>query len=390
MMRGISAYLNFLLAAVLLTVFFPGISTAQEPLLFGLTLGLTGKYEKQASMQKKGYDLWAQKVNAQGGLLGRQVRLLILDDESDRGKAGTLYKKLITEHRVNFLFAPFSSDLTEEILPLTRDEGFPVIAAGAAADRLWQKGYTHLFGVFTPAGKIAVSFLEMAVMHELETVVIVSASDPFSLDVARGAEKWGRRFGMRIIRHASFPQSSADLAVLASEIRALAPDILLTCGHLDEAVQMRLALAQAGWQPRVFYTPVGPGLPAFYERLGELSNGVFSTTQWEYDGGRLSPGTMEFIASFKGMYKMEPSYFAATAFAAGQIMEAAINRVGRVDRRELQDVLTRLDMETIIGRFGVDRTGLPIKNYSLVLQVQERRRKIIWPANPDTSDPRFE
>ena len=382
---------------VLFLAFSPPVVGAAGEFTFGLTLGLTGRYEHVGQMQSKGYRLWEKDINKTGGILGRKVRIILYDDKSDPVTARILYKKLIEEDRVDFLFAPYSSSITEAVLPLAQQHGYSLIAAGAAADRLWQSGYTNIFGLFTPASKIPVSFLEMTVTEGLQTLAIVYAGDPFSTDIAEGTRKWAQWFGLDIVLDQPMAKHEDKLNKLLKDIREARPDILMVCGHLDEAVNLRLALwdtchchSSCQCWPRAFYTPVGPGLNAFYERLHEASNLIFSTSQWEKDGGFNKPGSQEFIRSFKESYDQEPSYFAATAYAAGQIMATAITRVGSSDRQKINEALYNLDTMNIIGRYGVDRTGKSIKNFTMVIQVKDGRREVVWPLELRTAKPEFE
>ena len=158
-----------LLIMTMLSCLSTALAGASDVITIGLSLGLSGKYERSSTVQRNGFRLWETKVNEKGGILGRKVRLHLHDDKSDPLVARQLYKNMIEEQKVDFIFAPFSSAITEAILPIAEKNGYPVIASGASADRLWQQGYTNIFGLFTPASKIAVSFLEMAAMKKIKT-----------------------------------------------------------------------------------------------------------------------------------------------------------------------------------------------------------------------------
>ena len=116
-------------------------SGGAEPVKIGLTLGLTGKYAEMSKNQMNGFRLWEKQVNSRGGLLGRDVKIIIYDDKSDPQTAKSLYEQLILKDKVDLLFGPYSSEITEAILPLTEKYGYPVIASGASSDNLFQKGY---------------------------------------------------------------------------------------------------------------------------------------------------------------------------------------------------------------------------------------------------------
>lgn len=150
---------------------------------------------------------------------------------------------------------------------------------------------------------------------------------------------------------------------------------------------MRLSLKKAGLYPKAFYASVGPGLPAYYEKLGSDADYTFSTSQWEPHGK--IPGSMEFYEEFKNSYGQIPSYHAAYAFAAGQLIEMAIKKGESLDRDKIKAILASMNTTTIIGRYSVDKTGRQIKRFPLIIQWLKGKREIVWPENLGTAKPIF-
>lgn len=378
---------------VLLIIFLPCLlltpAKASDPIKIGLTLGLTGKYSEMSNMQMKGFRLWEDDINSRGGILGRKVKLFIYDDRSEPLTARSLYEHLIIKDRVDLVFGPYSSEITEAVLPVTEKYGYPVLASGASSDRLWQKGYKYVFGVYTPASKYVVGFLEMIVMNGFKDIAIVHADDLFSKDIAGGAKKWASRFGLNVLLFEGFKKGTKKLDSIALKVKASNAQALIVCGHLDEAVNMKIAIKNTGWHPRAYYASVGPVMQVFHERLGANADEVFSSSQWEYSKKLKFPHSQGFYDSYIKAYGEEPSYHAATAYAAGQILEAALKRSGGVDRNRLRDILSAMDTMSIIGRYGVDRAGVQIRHFNLIIQWQKGKKEIVWPEEIRTAKPVF-
>ena len=127
----------------------------------------------------------------------------------------------------------------------------------------------------------------------------------------------------------------------------------------------------------------------FKERLQGLEERVFSSSQWEYHGELSPAGTKEFIEAYEKEYHEFPSYFAVTAFSAGQILEAAIKRAGSNARDQVRDSLFGLETISLVGRYNVDRTGRQVKNFTLVNQVQNGRQVVVWPKKISRAKPIF-
>lgn len=376
-----------LVVALGMIIFLAGPVGAVEPLRIGLTLGLSGPYARPSLMQQQGFLLWRERVNEGGGLLGRPVEMIIHDDRGEKGRAKELYEKLIFEEKVDLLFGPYSSGITEAILPITESRKIPLLISGASADRIWQQGYRYVFGLFIPASRYVVEFLEMIALQGIDGVAILHAGDSFSVNAAQGTREWAEKFGLKILLHRDFAKRSPDLVGLVKEARQAGASVLVVCGHFDESVAMRLALKEIGWYPRAFFATVGPALDEYRQRLGEDADLVFSSSQWEAAAMFGSRDRGLFVEPFRRTFGVEPSYHAAVAFAAGQILEIALNRTRSLDREKLRNVLANMDAVSIIGRYGVDRHGMQIKHFPLTLQWQQGRKEIVWPESLATSQP---
>jgi branched-chain amino acid transport system substrate-binding protein len=164
---------------------------------------------------------------------------------------------------------------------------------------------------------------------------------------------------------------------------------VLVAGHFDEAVNARRAAARLGWTPRAFFATVGPALPAWKTQMGDLADGAFATSIWEPHDAIAYPRSREFTRAFRGRYGIDPSYHAATAYAAGQILEAAATVAKTLERDAVRAALFGLDSQSVIGRFAVDHTGMQAKRLELILQWQRGRKEIIWPAAVRSAAPIF-
>ncbi len=368
-----------LILSLIVSLLIPsGILTAEEPIKFGGTLGLTGKYAPLSDMVAKGLALWTEQINQQGGLLGRPVKLIIYDDKSDPKTAYRLYQKLIYDEKVDLVFGPYSSVITTEILKVTEPSGYSVLSSGAASDQLWQRGYTHLFGVYVPASRYALGFLKFCFQNGINKVAVVAAEDMFCETVAKGAVKWARRLGMDVVYDRRFKKSTKDLDNIATEIKDSGAEAVVLGSHFAESVNMRLAFKNTNWYPKAYFATLGPALQKYHDILKDTAEHTFTLSNWEAEGVNF-PGSKKFAADFEKKYGLVPSYQAAAGFSVGQILEAAINKTGSLDRKKLRDALSTLDTMTIMGRYGVDSTGQQIRHFSLLMQWQNGRLRIVAP-----------
>lgn len=366
-------------------------ASAQEPIKIGVSLGLTGKYSEMSDMQMKGFKLWEKEVNSRGGILGRKVEFIIYDDKSDPQTAKSAYEYLILKDKVDLVFGPYSSGITEAILPVTEKYGYPVLVSGASADSLWQKGYKYVFGIYAPASKYTLGFLELLVKNDFKNVAIVYADDAFSKDIASGTKKWAERFGLKTALYESFKKDTENLNFIVLKAKTLKAQALIVCGHFNESINVRQSLKKINWHPKAYFASVGPALPSFRDKLKSDANYAFSASQWEHEhheGARL-PGCKEFYDAYLKIYNESPSYHAATAYAGGQLIETAIKKAGRINREKIRLVLLSMDAVSIIGRYSVDRRGMQIKHFNVIVQWQNGAKKVVWPEELRTAEPVF-
>ncbi len=365
----------------------PTAVAAREPIKIGVSLGLTGRFSVMSDALHKGFKLWEQHINAGGGILERPVRIISQDDHGSPETARSIYVKLIETDKVDFLFAPYSSLITEAVLPIAEEHEIPILVAGAAADRLWEQGFQNVIGVYTPASKFTIGFLELLVENDLDGIAVVYADDSFSVDLAEGTRDWAQRFGLRLVLFEEFKKGTVTLDPLAVKAMEKGADVLMVCGHMNEAVNMTRALKRIGWRPQAYYASVGPAFQVFRDRCGEDAENVFATSLWEPLANY--PGARNFERDFIAAYGEVPGYHAGLAYAAGQVLAETIKEAGSVHRKRVRSLLLHLDTMTIIGRFGVDRTGKQVRQQAFIIQWQNGQKELVWPETIKTAEPRF-
>ncbi len=376
---------RFLLAACLTLV--SGMTVhAAEPVRIGLSLGLTGTYAPLAAMHERAYRLWEREINEKGGLLGRPVKIVIIDDESSPQKARDIYRKLITEDRVDLVFGPYSSAITEAVAPVVEEAGYPMLTPGASSDKIWQQGYSNIISVYSPASRYAMGMLGLALLNDLTTVAIVYADDPFSISAAEGVKKWAPKFDLNVVMSEMFRKGTKDLGELAAKARHANPSLLMVAGHFNESVHMRQALKKIGWYPKAYFATIGPVLREYKEKLGDDANLTFASSLWEPEGSNF-PGSQAFTEAFRKQYNLEPSYHAATAYAAGQILEAAIETAGSLERGKIRRTLYDFQTYSVVGRYAVDHTGIQVKHIPLTIQWQNGKKEVVWPEEVRSAVP---
>lgn len=374
---------------VLLTFFSVNTNASSKAVTIGISLSLTGKYAEMGNMQQKGIKLWEQNINKKGGLLNRKVKIIIEDDQSSPDRAFDIYKTHIEHNKVDLVIGPYSSSISEAILPIIEKHKQPILLSGASADRLWEKGYQYAFGVYTPASKYTVGFLQMMLKNKFNQVAIVAADDAFSVSLSENTAKWAKRFTLNVPYSKTFKKGQKNLDHIVKELKVISPDVVIVCGHMNESVNMVRAMKKAAWYPKAYYASVGPAMNKYKTILNNDANLSFSSSQWEIEGSSRYPFGQEFVKLFEDNYKEKPSYHAATAYSAGMILEIAVKETQSLDTEMLRETYLKLDTLTLIGRFGVNKQGKQRRHFPLIVQWQDGKKEVVWPEEIKTADPIF-
>ena len=130
----------------------PAIS--QDVIKVGAPLPLTGPLSPEGLKQKRGYDLWAEAANAKGGIKAGgktyKVEIVYTDYASNTPRAVQSAERMITEDKVNFLFAPFGSGATKASSAVSEKYGIPMLAPTASSAEVYDQNYKFLFGTLLP------------------------------------------------------------------------------------------------------------------------------------------------------------------------------------------------------------------------------------------------
>lgn len=378
----------FFYAAISLFIIILSTSHAfsnQKPVRIGITLSLTGKFSPIGIDQKNGYKLWERHINEKGGLLGRKVEIVVYDDKSDHETAKSLYERMIVHEKMDFLFGPYSSPITEAVLPITEKYNYPLIISGAGADSIWEKNYKNAIGVYTPSSRVSHGFIELLVRNKINKIAIVHADDSHSTQVARGAVSWAEKLRMEVLMLESFKKDTKDLTYLARKVRDSGAEALIVGGHLNEAIDMRMALKAINYYPKAYFTSVGGALDEYKKKLGYDANYTFASSLFEVKADFQE--AKRFYENYLKAYKNPPQYHAALAYAGGQVLEEAVGRAKTLERGKIRETLFKMDTITIIGRYGIDKTGKQVRQHVYLIQWRKRQKEIVFPENIATVKP---
>lgn len=380
--------------AFLAGIAWSSVAKAEDTIVLGAAVSLTGKYSTNGKNTKEGYDLAVERVNQKGGVKvgGKTYKLAVkyYDDESTPARGAQLVERLISQDGVKFMLGPYSSGLTKAIAPVTEKYKIPQVEGNGAARALFKQGYRYLFAVLSTSDYYLRDAVRLAAEVAKKNgrdpkslkVAMAFENDPFSLDIRDGVLEDTKHFGMKVVVDDKLPPEINDMSATLTKVKALKPDLLVVSGHAKGAT---LVVRQVNEQkvdvPMVATTHCDSAKVA--ETLGKAAEGFLCASQWDRSLSYKDQwmGTAEqFAQDFEKKNGYAPPYQAAESAAAVLVYADALHRAGSLDAAKVRDALAKTDMMTFYGPVKFDKTGKNTAKPMVLYQVQGGQLKVVAPT----------
>jgi branched-chain amino acid transport system substrate-binding protein len=337
-------------------------------------MSLSGDFADLASPALKGYELWADTVNANGGLLGRKVSLKVVDDASNPTQAVTNYENLITADHVDLVLGPFSSTLTIPTASVANRYGYAFIEPSGGAPQVFS---LHLHNVFLaqPAPIISEGdafadyILSLPASQRPRTAAYPSADDPFTQAIVDVIEQRLQAAGIKTVYSTVYAAETVDLSPVVTKLVSAKPDLVVSGTGGADAVSEVKGMVQAHWTPKFLFFTGGPNDPTFPTQIGAgNATGIFSTGDWFSQATTAGNAAFEkaYVAKYGGKAAaIDPA--AAEAYACGQLLQLVAQRYGKIDNATIIAALHKGTWPTVEGNLSWDANGSPLGS-DLVVQ----------------------
>ena len=384
-----------------------------QTVVIGFTASQTGKLNVEAIRQINGLNLWLEQVNAAGGVKlsdGTVVKFAakFYDDESKKERVQELYTKLISTDKADFLISPYSSGLTDAAAVIAQQYNKIMITAGAASDSTYKKGYTLVYQTYTPASRYLTGAVDLLakLAPQAKTIAIIHEKDKFSTDVVNSLKKYAESKGYKVPLFEGYDSGTTDFAPFINKIPQPV-DAIMGGGHFADTSTFAKQLYEKKTKTQMIALLVAPPEPKFAE-LGAACISVVGSSQWE-PAAKYSPeaakkagveyfgiSALDFTKSYQAKYEGEiPSYHSAGGYAAGLILQKAIQQAGSTDTAKVKAVLDSMNLMTFYGDIKFDNTpkdhGLQVGHDMVYIQWQYDKqgkavKEVVWPTAAATAD----
>ncbi|TVQ55326.1 MAG: ABC transporter substrate-binding protein [Rhodobacteraceae bacterium] len=374
--------------------------SAEDVFKIGAPLALTGGLADEGLKQQRVYRMWAERVNAAGGVsVGDRmipVEIVEYDYQSDGPRAGQLAERLITDDRVHVIMAPFGSGHT--VITATVGERYrvPTIACVASSESVFANDNRYLFGTLSPNANmtdVMTAFLQENV-PDLTRVAVLGRDDVFPKSMAEATVRAAEAAGLQVVYNALYPVGTMDHSAAVSAIGASNPDWIYITGYTQDLILARRQMDDLGVTAPVVTMVTGPAYQEYTDALGSLAEGVTSSSWWHhsttYEGVGAWPTTVSFYEDFLAVSGgVDPDYVHGSCAGALVMLEDVLARAGSLDGEAIRDALAATDVMTFYGQISFGENGMNQARDLPIIQVQDREIKVLFPPSIASADLRI-
>lgn len=395
-MKRFFTIMILLLAVLVLSL--SGLTIAQDEapefIEIGATIPLTGRYAGGGAQVERGYNMAVEDINAEGGVYVEEydamipLRLTILDDESDPVKTASNLQDLYANNSVVAYLGGFGSDLHVAAASVAEANAVPYLGVAFALWDIHQQGLEYLFSPFPKSPDLATTIFEFlnASVPEDERptrVGILQENTDWGIELGELWREAAEEYGYEIVAYEEYAPGTQDFTDLILRMQEADVQAMFSLPSPPDGITLFTQMAELDWAPPFSLVIRAPDPPTWSQSLG--ANGDYVTFMPGWHNAMDFPGVDALNEKHTEMVGRPADPIVGPAYACIQILAAAIEAAGTLDRDAIRDAIAATDMDTVIGpvTFREDGTGVVV---TAILQVQNGRPELIWPAEFATAD----
>jgi branched-chain amino acid transport system substrate-binding protein len=338
------------------------------PITIGFAEAQTGSLAAVGKSGILAMNIWVEEINAKGGLLGRSVKLVYYDNQSNPANVPGLYVKLLDVDKVDIVLSGYATNMAAPAMPVVISHDklylslfslainsefhyprcFAMIATGPDPKIMFSQGFFELVDSLDPKPK---------------TLAIVGADSEFARNATDGAKANAIAAGLKIVYNEAYPPTTTDYAPVLRAVRATNPEVIFVASYPTDTAGILRAAAEMGLSTRLFGGAlVGLATAAMRQQLGPLMNGVVLLEQWTPAPTLRNPEITNFLSKYRPRAPGEGVdplgvFLPPFAYARMQVLEQAVTGAGSLDDAKLADYLRSHTFKTVVGDITYGKDG---------------------------------
>jgi branched-chain amino acid transport system substrate-binding protein len=340
-----------------------------KPLTIGFSMNMTGPLAPNGKAALLAAQIWEEDINSKGGLLGRPVKLVYYDDQSNPSNIPGLYTKLLDVDKVDIIGSSYATNMIAPAMPIVmqHDRTFFSLLGLAVNSEFHYPRYFSMTPTGGPKPKESFvdGFLELAAEQNPKptTIAMAGADAEFPRNGMDGARNVIKRLGMKLVYDKTYPPNTTDYTPVVRAMAATNPDIFLAMSYPADTVGLIRASHEVGFKPKIFGGGmVGLQATAIKTQLGPLLNGIVVYDFWLPWAGFASDEGKEFLKKYQAKsaeagVDLLGYYLPPFSYARMQVIEQAVKATGGTNDEKLAEFCRKNTFKTVVGDVAFNDQG---------------------------------
>jgi branched-chain amino acid transport system substrate-binding protein len=362
-----------------------------QDIRIGYAISRTGPFAAGAQItQEPNYVMWAEQVNAAGGLsVGgkkRKIELIGFDDRSEVETMVRTYEKLMGSDKVDLILPPWGTGMNFALMPLAQRHRYPMLSCTATGRKLLSLKNLYFFPLLQQPDVMMEALATFLKARGTTTAAVIHVDELFGLEQAAALEKEFKAKGIQIIEKKSYPIGVKDLQPVLRDIKAKAPGAFIALSYPPDTFLITGQSKALAFNPNAFYAAVGTAFPVYRDKMGAATvEGVMGLGTWN---PKMSPQAKAYFDAHVARWKKEPDRWASAHCWAGlQILQQAVEKAG-LDRARIRAHIAGTEFDTVIGKIRF-KNGENVSTPGVVSQWQSGEFEVVWPPQRATAPSLF-
>lgn len=379
LLRNLPSGLKAAMAALCLVALAPSAKAAEPPIKIGFSMALSGGLAANGKAALLAMQMWADGVNAKGGLLHRKVELKYYDDKSSPSEVPGIYTKLLDVDKVDLIVSPYGTNLIAPAMTVAVRRKYTMMSLFGVGvnDKFRYDRYFQIMplGVHS-ADAIPEGFFEAAktLTPKPQSIAIVGADAEFGKATSDSARKMATKMGLKIVYDRAYPPATIDFAPVVRAIQAAKPDLIFVASYPTDSVGLIRSINETGLKASlVGGGAVGPQFASIKTQLGPMLNNLLGYETYVPSDKMKFPGIEDFINQYQAKAAgqgVDPLgyYVPPFVYAAMQIVGQAVEKTGSLDQGAIAKTIHANTFGTVVGSIKFAANGEWDKPRMLMVQ----------------------
>lgn len=373
--------------------------TNKTPIKIGTSLSFSGDFSADGKAFQQGYQLWVNDVNKAGGLLGRQVQLDVVNDNSSPDQVQTNYQTLITVHKDDLVFGPFSTLLTKPASVVANRYGYAMIEGAGGGPSVFTRGLNNVFDVSLPVANNLVAFANyiqtLPASQRPTSIAYATEDDPFTQPQIDTAKALFEKQGIKTASYQVYPAETTDYNPIADKMIASGAQVVVVGTLLPDVSAFIQRFKQQHYNPQALIATAGPDQgDQFTKAIGgtKSAEGIM-VPNGGWFAQASTPGNAQMVQEYLAKYGGTADSISsdvAEGYAVGQVVQQAVTKIGTLDNQKLiAELHSGNTFTTVQGPVKFDSSGQNTAATAYLFQWQKGSLVPVYPANVASAKPEY-